>query len=124
MPSLTTEEVLDRAQRWARMHKVEKYRPKMDDLLKGLSEADQRRVYLCGQRISGGLPPKVLPAANGKEDKNEKEKGKAAAEGKRREGSNASRGSTTTAQGTKAVGADSKPAKTNHARKDSRNKKR
>jgi hypothetical protein len=60
---LTDEEVAERAQRWARLHKNEKYRNKMDDVLVGLSAADQRRVYLCGQRMAGGLPLKVIPAS-------------------------------------------------------------
>jgi len=59
---LTDEEVLDRAERWARFHRKPETRGRMDECLKGLSEADQRRVYLCGQRVSTGLAPKVLPA--------------------------------------------------------------
>ena len=73
MKTLTDDEVAARAQQWARLHKNEKYRDKMDDVLTGISKADQRRVYLCGQRMVGGLPLKVIPAspaAPGKEDAN------------------------------------------------------
>jgi hypothetical protein len=63
MKVLTDEEVIDRAAKWARLHRNEKRRDRMDECLDGLSKADQRRVYLCGQRIAGGLPPKVIPAA-------------------------------------------------------------
>jgi hypothetical protein len=70
MESLTNDQVAERAQRWAILHKQEKNRAKMDAILDGLSADDQRRVYLCGQRMSGGLPLKVIPAEN----KNGKEK--------------------------------------------------
>lgn len=60
--TLTDEEVLDRAERWARFHRKPETRSRMDECLKGLSQADQRRVYLCGQRVATGLAPKVLPA--------------------------------------------------------------
>lgn len=61
---LTDDEVRDRASKWARLHNNVRMRDRMDEALEGLSEADQRRVYLCGQRIVGGLSPKVLPADN------------------------------------------------------------
>lgn len=61
---LTTEEVIDRAKKWARLHRNQNTRAKMDECLAGISTADQRRVYLCGQRIATGLPIKVVPAAN------------------------------------------------------------
>jgi hypothetical protein len=64
MTTLTDDEVLSRAEKWARFHKKENLRGRMDEALQGISQADQRRVYLCGMRISGGLPPKVLPATN------------------------------------------------------------
>ena len=51
-------DLLDRAKRWAALHSNPKTRSKMDQLLEGLSEADQRKVYLNGQRISKGMPPK------------------------------------------------------------------
>jgi hypothetical protein len=57
---LTNEEVLDHAHRWARLYCNPKFRARMDTVLEDLSEDDQRRVYLCGQRIVGGLPEKVL----------------------------------------------------------------
>lgn len=68
---LTAEEVIDRAKKWARLHRNEKTRSRMDECLDGISEADQRRVYLCGQRIVAGMPIKVIPLANnqkGEED--------------------------------------------------------
>ena len=61
---LTTEEVIDRAKKWARLHRNQNTRSRMDECLAGISNADQRRVYLCGQRIATGLPIKVVPAAN------------------------------------------------------------
>ena len=125
--SLTTEEVLDRANRWARMHKLVKYRDKMDDLLIGLSDEDQRRVVLCGQRISGGLPPKVIPAStNGKEESHAKEKGKASKQHKpepRKPDASAGKGSATTKSG-KAVGASSGAQKQNNKGRNPRAKKR
>jgi hypothetical protein len=116
MKLLTDEEVVDRAQRWARFHKNEKYRDKMDEVLVGLSETEKRRVYLCGQRIAGGLPIKVIPAAsaatpsrkeqtNGKEDKAAKERRPAAVAK-----------STGTPEKGKAVGADSGAKKSSHRR--------
>lgn len=60
---LTDDEVIDRAKKFARLHKHEKTRGRMDECLAGLSEADARRVYLCGQRIAGGLTIKVIPSA-------------------------------------------------------------
>lgn len=76
---LTNEQVASRAQSWARMHANPNYRDKMDTVLEGLSEADQRRVYLCGQRMAAGLPLKVIPAEptrkegqNGNTDKGNK----------------------------------------------------
>ena len=59
---LNDDQVRARAQRWALLHKLPKNRGKMDEILADLSEADQRRVYLCGQRISAGMTPKVVPA--------------------------------------------------------------
>lgn len=62
--SLTDEEVVDRAKKWARLHRNPNTRARMDAVLEGISKADQRRVYLCGQRIVGGLPIKVIPSAS------------------------------------------------------------
>lgn len=62
--TLTDDEVIDRAKKWARLHRNEKTRARMDECLVGISIADQRRVYLCGQRIAVGLSIKVIPAAN------------------------------------------------------------
>jgi hypothetical protein len=119
--TLTDDEVRERAQRWARLHKIEKYRPQMDEVLNGLSADDQRRVYLCGQRIAGGLPFKVIPPAQqGKEEADEQTKGKAA---KKRPAATAA-GRAATAQERKAMGANSVTKKANHARKDSSDKKR
>ena len=72
MKFLTNEEVADRAQRWVQFWRIVKYRDKMESVMDGLNEADKRRVRLCGQRMSVGLPLKVLPAPEqGKEDKHE-----------------------------------------------------
>jgi hypothetical protein len=60
--ALSDDEVLSRAQDWAHLHPKPTTRNKMDEVLSGLSTADQRRVYLCGQRIAGGLKPRVIPA--------------------------------------------------------------
>lgn len=125
--SLSTEEVLDRAQRWARMHKIVKYRDKMDDLLTGLSDEDQRRVVLCGQRISGGLPPKVIPAStNGKEERNGKQKVQATKQHKSepRESNDSAGKGAATAKGRKAVGASGSTKKQNNAGRNSRAQKR
>ena len=62
MKILTDDEVKDRAAKWARLHRKPETRSKMDTCLAGISDADQRRVYLCGQRIAAGLPAKVIPA--------------------------------------------------------------
>jgi hypothetical protein len=51
-------DLLDRAKQWAALHSNPKTRSKMDERLVGLSEGDQRKVHLDGQRISGGMPPK------------------------------------------------------------------
>ena len=75
--SLTDEEVIDRAERWARFHRKPETRSRMDDCLKGLTKADQRRVYLCGQRVVGGLAPKVIPAeTEQRKEPDEKEESK------------------------------------------------
>lgn len=80
MKSLTDEEVLDRAERWARFHRKPETRSRMDECLKGLTLDDQRRVYLCGQRVAGGLAPKIIPAqSKQREEADEKEKTKAKA---------------------------------------------
>lgn len=59
---LTDDEVKDRAAKWARLHRKPETRTKMDECLAGISQADQRRVYLCGQRIAAGMDAKVIPA--------------------------------------------------------------
>lgn len=71
--TLTDDEVIDRAKKWARLHRSEKTRARMDECLEGISTADQRRVYLCGQRIAVGLSIKVIPAANNQEKGDEKQ---------------------------------------------------
>jgi hypothetical protein len=58
------QDLLERAKRWAALHSDPKTRPKMDELLAGLSEADQRKVYLDGQRISKGMQPKYFKDVN------------------------------------------------------------
>lgn len=62
MKILTDDEVKDRASKWARLHRKPETRSKMDTCLEGISQADQRRVYLCGQRIAAGMDAKVIPA--------------------------------------------------------------
>jgi hypothetical protein len=57
---LTDEEIVERAREWARLHLDPMTRAKMDAVLIGLSPADQRKVVLCGQRIAGGLEPKIF----------------------------------------------------------------
>jgi hypothetical protein len=81
------DEVIDRAQRWARLHANPKLRGRMDTLLEDASEEDQRRIRLLGQRIAAGMSIKLVPAAtkeersseDGKESK-PKRRRKAAAE--------------------------------------------
>jgi len=48
------------ARKWAELHVKPKTRDQMDDVLTGLSDADARRVILCGQRIAAGLTPKIV----------------------------------------------------------------
>jgi len=60
--AITNERVVELAERWARLHATPKLRGRMDAVVEDLSESDARRVILCGQRIAGGLPAKVLPA--------------------------------------------------------------
>jgi hypothetical protein len=74
MEVVSDDKIRELAQRWALLHKLEKNRDKMDGVFKGLSESDQRRVYLCGQRISGGLSPKVLPPSENRKETNEQGK--------------------------------------------------
>jgi hypothetical protein len=47
------------AKQWAELHAKPKQRDKMDDLLVGLPEETQRKVYLLGQRLAAGLPYKL-----------------------------------------------------------------
>jgi hypothetical protein len=56
---LTDVQIIDRARDWAQLHADPKTRDKMDDIIKGLSAADSRRVILCGQRIRAGLTPRI-----------------------------------------------------------------
>jgi hypothetical protein len=49
------------AAKWADLHAARRTRERMDEILAGLSEADARRVILCGQRIAAGLPPRIAP---------------------------------------------------------------
>jgi hypothetical protein len=57
---LTDDQIVERAREWSRLHLEPLTRGKMDAVLDGLSPADQRRVVLCGQRISGGLEPRIF----------------------------------------------------------------
>jgi len=52
--------LIEKAQEWARLHRNPETRSQMDRVLSGLSEADKRKVYLCGQRIAGGLSVKLV----------------------------------------------------------------
>jgi hypothetical protein len=99
---LTDEEVVAHAQRWVQCWRIVKYRDKMDGVLDGLSQADQRRVILCGQRMVGGLPLKVIPAAS--KGKEEEDNGKKPSKGKR-EQQIAANGGAEKAQGKVSVGA-------------------
>jgi len=47
--------LIERAHEWAHFHRNPRSRDRMDEALKGLCKADQRKVYLCGQRIAAGL---------------------------------------------------------------------
>lgn len=57
---LTDEQVIDRAKDWVHYYRDPNTRDKMDGIVAGLKPADARAVILCGQRISGGLKPKVI----------------------------------------------------------------
>jgi hypothetical protein len=62
--ALDESELRHRAQRWAELHANPKTRAEMDSLLAGLTEAEQRTVYLNGQRLRAGMPYKpVQPTA-------------------------------------------------------------
>ena len=63
---LTKEEVVERAEEWARLHGQREFQ-QMDECLAGLSKDDERRVYLCGQRMAGGLKLRVIPPVERKE---------------------------------------------------------
>ena len=52
--------LIDTAREWARLHANPKTRDRMEGVLNGLSNADKRRVVLCGQRIAGGLSVKLV----------------------------------------------------------------
>lgn len=56
---LTDAQIIDLAREWARLHENPKTRDKMDAVIEGLSGADARRIYLCGQRIRAGLTPRI-----------------------------------------------------------------
>jgi hypothetical protein len=66
---ITDEEIISRAGRWAKLHSNPKLRGRMDNVIEDLSEEDQRRVYLLGQRLAGGLPIKIVPPATTSERK-------------------------------------------------------
>jgi hypothetical protein len=80
--AITDEEVMSRAGRWAKLHSDPKLRGRMDKVIEDLSESDQRRVYLLGQRLAGGLSIKIVPAtteAKRKEPNGKKARGRKAA---------------------------------------------
>jgi hypothetical protein len=120
--SLTNDEVLEKAQRWAFLHKHPENRGKMDAVINGLNAEDQRRVYLCGQRISGGLSPKVIPAA----DNHRKEvpkKHEPKKESTTKKSANAAPTSIKAVEKGKAVGASPRSKSGSRSRKNSGNKK-
>jgi hypothetical protein len=67
MKILDNDQVIQRAQEWALLHFNRQYNA-MDKVLEGISVADQRRVYLCGQRIRAGMKPKVIPTLERREN--------------------------------------------------------
>ena len=71
--SISNDEVKDRAEKWVRFYRNLKWRNRMDEALAGLSDEDARRVYLCGQRMAGGLALKILPATT--EERSEPDNG-------------------------------------------------
>jgi len=57
--ALTDAQIIERANKWAKLHEDPATRPQMDKVIAPLSVNDARRVILCGQRIRGGLKPKI-----------------------------------------------------------------
>jgi len=53
------QQLIERARKWAQLWRNPKTRSRMDEALKGLSKPDERKVVLCGQRISAGLAPRI-----------------------------------------------------------------
>ena len=123
MKFLTNDEVAERAQRWARFHKNEKYRDKMDEVLAGLNKIDQRRVYLCGQRMSGGLPLKVISAPAPEPRKEKGTSNDTKENSKRERGTAAADNGSGKAQGKVSVGTDSSVKKSGNRRSRSGGKK-
>ena len=58
-PDYSDAGIVSLARKWAELHANKKTREKMDELLAPMPENVRRKVYLCGQRISQGLAPKV-----------------------------------------------------------------
>jgi hypothetical protein len=85
----------------------------MDTVLDGLSEADQRRVYLCGQRIAAGMSPKVIPPLNEKGKENET---------KHRAANRPAKGGKT-AQAGSSVGTSPRPERQSKKGRDSKHEK-
>jgi hypothetical protein len=84
MKDLEYEDIIDRAERWARFHSKPNLRNRMDECLEGITDADQRRVYLCGQRIAAGLKAKVADFTPPKEERKTDGKQKSDPKRKRR----------------------------------------
>ena len=58
--AISNEVIIEKAHEWAALHANKKTRDKMDEVIAGLDERTARKIVLCGQRISGGLEPKVV----------------------------------------------------------------
>ena len=120
--ALTDDEVWDRARDWAHLHAKPTTRNQMDAILEGLSSADQRRVYLCGQRIAGGLKPRVIPAPAQPERKSNGTTKKHSAPPKRAAADSA-QPSTTEPTAPVAGRTDLRPERESQKRRDSKSKK-
>lgn len=76
---MSDDQIIEAAQRWARLYLNPKLRSRMDKVLEEGDEDDRRRIVLCGQRISGGLSIKLVPAATTKEEPSEPKRRRKAA---------------------------------------------
>jgi hypothetical protein len=120
---LTDDEVLDRAKVWAHLHAKPQTRDKMDQVLDGLSSADQRRVYLCGQRIAGGLKPRVIPAPAQPKERSHNGKTTNDQAKTKRSASDSAQPSTAKPEGKVASGTDLRPKRAGQKGRDPKPKK-